>query len=120
MTDKATASEGTHGWTFLSNYAHVLVCLARDPDMTLRGIAELVGVTERAVHRIVCELTSAGVVSKQREGRRNHYEVDLEVPLRHPLETGKTVDDLLSGLLTRSEMSRVRARMRAAKKASTG
>ncbi len=120
MTDKATASAETHGWTFLSNYAHVLVCLARDPDITLRGIAELVGVTERAVHRIVGELTSAGVVSKEKEGRRNHYELCLDVPLRHPLETGKTVDDLLSGLLSRSEMARVRARMRAAKKASTG
>ncbi len=109
-----------HSWTFLSNYAHVLVCLARDPDITLRGIAELVGVTERAIHRIVAELTAAGVVVKEREGRRNHYTLSLSIPLGHPLEEGKTVSDLLSGLLTRSEMSRVHARIRAAGDASTG
>lgn len=104
-----------HAWTFLSNYAHVLVCLARDPDTTLREIGDQVGVTERAVHRIVGELDAAGVVSKEREGRRNHYTLCLEVPLRHPLEEGKTVGDLLSGLLTRSEMSRLHARVRAAR-----
>lgn len=109
-----------HSWTFLSNYAHVLVCLARDPDITLRGVAEQVGVTERAVHRIVAELTAAGVVVKEREGRRNHYTLSLSMPLRHPLEEGKTVGDLLSGLLSRSEMSQVRARIRAAGDAPTG
>lgn len=103
-----------HGWTFLSNYAHVLVCLARDPDITLREIGEQVGVTERAVHRIVGELSAAGAVFKEREGRRNHYTLCLDIPLRHPLEEGKTVGDLLSGLLTRSEMSRLHARIRAA------
>lgn len=105
------------GWTFLSNYAHVLVCLARDPDVTLREIAEQVHVTERAVHRIVGDLTCAGVITKEREGRRNHYEVCLDVPLRHPVEQGKTVGDLLSALLTRGEMSRIHARHRAARNA---
>ncbi len=105
-------------WTFLSNYAHVLVCLARNPDITLREMAEHVGVTERAVHRIVGELSAVGVVSKEREGRRNHYTLCLDVHLRHPLEEGKTVGDLLSGLLSRSEMSRIRAKLRAARDAS--
>ncbi len=109
-----------HSWTFLSNYAHVLVCLARDPDMTLREVAEQVGVTERAIHRIVAELTASGVVVKEREGRRNHYTLSLSMPLRHPLEEGKTVSDLLSGLLSRSEMSQVRARIRDARETSTG
>lgn len=109
-----------HSWTFLSNYAHVLVCLARDPDITLREVAELVGVTERAIHRIVAELTAARVVVKEREGRRNHYTLSLSMPLRHPLEEGKTVGDLLSGLLSRSEMAQVRARIRAAEDAATG
>ncbi len=112
--------DATVGWTFLSNYAHVLVCLARDPDITLREMAEQVGVTERAVHRIVCELSDVGVVAKEREGRRNHYTVCLDEPLRHPLEEGKTVGDLLSGLLTRSEMSKLHANVRAARKASNG
>lgn len=113
--DKETA---LHGWTFLSNYAHVMVCLARDPDMTLREIADHVGVTERAVHRIVGELSAVGVVSKEREGRRNHYTLCLDTPLRHPLEEGKTVGDLLSALLSRSEMARLHARIRAERKAS--
>ena len=97
------APELDYVWTFLSNYAHVLVCIARDPDATLREVAEQVGVTERAVHRIIAELEGAGVVTRIREGRRNHYEVDASVPLRHPVESEKTVGDLLSALLTRSE-----------------
>ena len=92
-------------WTFLSNYAHVLVCIARDPDATLREIAALVGVTERAVHRIVHELESAGVVVCVREGRRNHYSINLETPMRHPLEDDKTVGDLLEALLTKDELA---------------
>jgi DNA-binding Lrp family transcriptional regulator len=95
--------DGDHVWTFLSNYAHVLVCLARDPELTLREIAEQVGVTERAVHRIIGELEVAGVVKKVREGRRNRYELDTDVPMRHPLEDDKTVGDLLRALLSRSE-----------------
>lgn len=96
-------AETGYVWTFLSNYAHVLVCIARDPDATLREVAEQVGVTERAVHRIISELEAAGAVTRIREGRRNHYEVDLSVPLRHPLESAKTVGDLLTVLLSRSE-----------------
>ncbi|MEZ4426900.1 MAG: winged helix-turn-helix domain-containing protein [Nannocystaceae bacterium] len=92
-----------HVWTFLSNYAHVLVCLARDPDATQREIAERVGVTERAIARIISELEAVGVISHRREGRRNHYEIDLEAPLRHPLEAERTVGDLLSALLSRRE-----------------
>ncbi|MCH9679799.1 MAG: winged helix-turn-helix domain-containing protein [Deltaproteobacteria bacterium] len=98
---RATSDE--HAWTFVSNYAHVLVCVARDPNVTLRRIAEQVGVTERAVHRIVTELETVGVVTRVREGRRNHYDLDVTVPLRHPLEADNTVGDLLAGLLTPSE-----------------
>ncbi len=92
-----------HAWTFLSNYAHVLVCIARDPDLTLRGIAEQVGVTERAVHRIVSELEATGVISIDRAARRHHYEIEFETPMRHPLEEDKNVGDLLAALLTPSE-----------------
>ena len=84
-----------HSWTFFSNYAHVLVCLARDPSARLRDIAAHVGVTERAVQRIVGQLESAGVLTKVRDGRRNHYQIDLNCPLRHPLESHKTVGSLL-------------------------
>lgn len=92
-----------HVWTFLSNYAHVLVCVARDPDLTLREIADFVGVTERAVHRIVSELEAAGVISIERAGRRNHYEIEFDTPMRHPLEEDKNVGDLLAALLTPAE-----------------
>ncbi|MCH9688810.1 MAG: winged helix-turn-helix domain-containing protein [Deltaproteobacteria bacterium] len=92
-----------HAWTFLSNYAHVLVCIARDPDLTVREIADHVGITERATHRLVTELEAAGVATRHREGRRNHYEVDVTMPLRHPLEHQRTVGDLLVALLDRSE-----------------
>lgn len=92
-------SEDQHVWSFLSNYAHVLVSIARDPDLTLREMADLVGITERAVHRIVGELEAAGVVKRVKEGRRNHYELDLSVHMRHPLEADKTVGDLLAAML---------------------
>ena len=89
------AMDRDHSWTFFSNYAHVLVCLARDPSARLRDIAAHVGVTERAAQRIVGQLESAGVLSKVRDGRRNRYQIDLNCPLRHPLEAHKTVGSLL-------------------------
>lgn len=94
-----STSGGEHPWTLLSNYAHVLVCIARDPDLTLREIADFVGVTERAVHRIVGELESVGVIRIERAGRRNHYELDMSARLRHPLESDCTVGDLLGALI---------------------
>lgn len=86
--------DGT-GWTFLSNHGHVMVCLARDPDVRLRKIAEGVGITERSVQGIVADLVEAGYVDKERLGRRNHYEVNRDLPLRHPLEAGHRLGDLL-------------------------
>ncbi len=90
-------------WSFVSNYALVLVCVARDPDLTLREIADRVQVTERAVHRIVTGLEAAGVLRRTRTGRRNHYEIDPTVALRHPLEAHSSVGDLLGALLTPDE-----------------
>lgn len=84
------------GWTFLSNHGHVLVCLARDPDARLREIAAAVGITERTVHGIVSDLVEAGYVEKERLGRRNHYELHPELPMRHPLEDGHLVGELLA------------------------
>jgi len=86
-------------WTFFSNYAHVLVCLADDPSARLRDVAEQVGITERAAQRIVGHLEDAGVLRKERDGRRNHYSIDMECPLRHPLESHKTVGSLLNMVL---------------------
>lgn len=86
-------------WTFFSNYAHVLVCLAEDPSARLRDVAEKVGITERAAQRIIGHLEDAKVLRKEREGRRNHYRIDMESPLRHPLESHKTVGSLLGMVL---------------------
>jgi hypothetical protein len=83
------------GWTFLSNHTHVLVCLARNPDQVLREVAQQVGITERAVQRIVAELESGGVIRRERLGRRNRYHLNLDATLRHPLERHCTVGELL-------------------------
>lgn len=74
-------------WTFLSNYGHVLVCLARDPGVRMRDIAAAVGVTERAVQQIVRELVERGYVEKEKDGRRNRYRIVRSAHLRHPLES---------------------------------
>jgi len=87
------------GWTFLTNYTHVLVCLSRDPTTTVRNLALQVGITERSVQRILSELEGVGVLTRTREGRRNRYDVNLDYRLRHPLEAEHTLRDLLAGLV---------------------
>lgn len=82
-------------WTFLSNHAHVLICLARDPEQTLREVAARVGITERAVQMILADLEEAGIVSRKREGRRNRYTIHANKPLRHPVESHRSVAELL-------------------------
>ena len=93
---KSTAPAAATGWTFFSNHAHVLFCLSADPTMLLRDVATRVGVTERAVLRIVAELEEAGVLQRQREGRRNRYVVIADAPLRHAVEAHCTVGELLA------------------------
>ena len=82
-------------WTFLTNHAHVLLCIASDPESRGRDIADRVGITERAAQAIVSDLVSAGYVTRTRAGRRNHYEVHPDLPLRHPLERSRQVRELL-------------------------
>ena len=82
-------------WTFLSNHGHVLVCVVRDPNVRVREIAQAVGVTERAVQRILSELEEANVIVRTRQGRRTHYEVNEHLPLRHPIEAQHSVGELL-------------------------
>jgi DNA-binding transcriptional ArsR family regulator len=84
------------GWTFLSNHTHVLVCLASDGDLTVRDMAARVGITERAVLRIVAELEQGGVLERERDGRRNRYRIHADVRLRHPLEAHCSIGDILS------------------------
>lgn len=83
-------------WTFLTNHAHVLFCLAQDPEIRLRDVADQVGITERAVQRIVTELEDAGYITRQRNGRRNSYIVHQQRPLRHKIESHRHVKDLLT------------------------
>ncbi|MFM7069299.1 MAG: helix-turn-helix transcriptional regulator [Actinomycetes bacterium] len=85
-------------WTFLTNHAHVLLLLGKDPDLRLRDLAMAVGITERAAQRIVTELIEGGYVSRERVGRRNTYTVHPDIPLRHPLEHGSTIGDLLASV----------------------
>ena len=94
-------------WTFLSNHAHVLVCLGQDPSARLRDIAQQVGITERAAQRIVGQLEEAGVLKREREGRRNHYWIDLDQPLRHALESHRTVGSLLEMFISRSHLAKL-------------
>ncbi len=86
-------------WTFFSNHAHVLVCLAENPLARLRDIAVLVGVTERTAVRVVSDLEEAGVLTRVKEGRRNRYVINADAHLRHPLESHCTVGELLATIL---------------------
>jgi hypothetical protein len=87
-----------HRWRFVTNHAHVLETIARDPASRLRDIARIVGVTERTAGLIVNDLVAAGYLTKIREGRRNRYDVHEELPLRHPQHRHHTVGELI-GLL---------------------
>ena len=85
-------------WTFLTNHARVLLCLADEPDLRLREVAEQIGITERAVQRIVTDLEDAGIVTRTRDGRRNTYTLHEDAPLRRPSDSHATVGDLLHAL----------------------
>lgn len=89
-------------WTFLTNHARVLACIAAEPGTRLRDIAACAGITERAAHRIVVELEDAGYVTRHRVGQRNFYEVHPSLPLRHQMHNDLVVGDLLALLLRRA------------------
>jgi predicted transcriptional regulator len=92
------AAAPTVNWTFLTNHAQVLLCIADDPGIRLREIGERVGITERATHRIVVELEASGYVRRRREGRRNRYTIRAQRRLPDPVVSDQRVGDLL-GLL---------------------
>lgn len=95
----AAREEPAHGWTFLTNHAHVLICLAEDPELRLRDVAARVGITERGVQKIIAELEEGGAISRERDGRRNRYEIHDKLALRHPIESHRTVGHLLRAIL---------------------
>lgn len=84
--------------TFLTNHGHVLVCIAKDPGMRGRDIANLVGITERAAQAIIADLVAAGYVQRSRIGRRNYYEINPDLPVRHPVEQPHRIGELLAAV----------------------
>ncbi len=95
-------TEAMADWSFLTNHARVLVCIAQDPDVRLRDIAASLGITERSVFGIVTDLTSAGYVLKDKDGRRNRYRVQVHVPLRQGIVRDQTLGELLAVLVDKN------------------
>jgi len=92
-------------WSFLTNHARVLLCIARDPGVRLRDIASTLGITERTAFGVVADLTEAGYVTKERDGRRNRYEVQHHLPLAEPTSEERTIGEVLE-LLGGREIAR--------------
>ncbi len=86
-------------WTFFTNHAHVLLCLSQNNNARLRDIAERVGITERAAHKIVSDLEQEGIVVRTRVGRRNHYQINTGMPMRHPMEAHCSIGQIIETIL---------------------
>ncbi len=91
----AREPDTSHRWTFLTNHSHVLILLASNSDLVLREVAATVGITERAVQRIIQDLVADGFIERERVGRKNRYRVLTEQPLRHPIEAHRKIGDLI-------------------------
>ena len=92
--NEGSSTRNTH-WSFLTNHFHVLVVLSREPTLRISDMALQIGITQRAVQRILSELTAEGVLEIQKDGRRNIYKIDREKRLRHPLESQHSIGSLL-------------------------
>ncbi|MBI9102448.1 MAG: MarR family transcriptional regulator [Spirochaetales bacterium] len=88
-------SKTEQSWTFLTNHSHVLLCLAEDPALRMRDIALKVGITERAVQKIIADLDTTGYIKIERDGRCNTYKIDKSKHLRHQIEKEKTIEELI-------------------------
>jgi DNA-binding MarR family transcriptional regulator len=86
-------------WTFLTNHTHVLLLIAQDSNLVLREVGLLIGITERAVQRIVADLEEEGFISREKVGRQNRYKLNLNKPLRHPIEKHCTIGGLLQFIM---------------------
>ena len=98
--ERAPAPDPGNRWTVFTNHGHVLILLAHDPALVLREVATRVGITERAVQRIIADLEEAGFLQRERVGRQNRYRIRTSQALRHPIEAHRTVGDLV-GLIHR-------------------
>jgi hypothetical protein len=83
-------------WTFLTNHTHVLMLLWQNPSLVLREVALHVGITERAVQRIIADLEAGGFIDREKIGRQNRYRIRADHPLRHPIEAHRTIGELLA------------------------
>ena len=93
---RARPSSGAKEWTFLTNHAHVLLAIAREPTARLRDVADAVGITERAAQAIVADLEAAGYLQRERVGRRNQYTLNPAGQFRHPAEADHSIGELLN------------------------
>lgn len=91
----STQAEPERSWRFVTNHTQVLLCIARNPEIRLRDVAEHVGITERATQRILADLVDAGFVERERVGRRNRYGINRNIEMRHPAQFGHEVGELL-------------------------
>ena len=98
---RAEESPKKASWTFLTNHAHVLITIALQPGSVLKDIAQRVGITERAVQNIIAELASEGFLKRVKVGRRNEYKLILHRPLRHPIESHRTIGDIVKLLMVK-------------------
>ena len=105
ITYSPDVQSAARSWTFLTNHAHVLVAISRNPELRQRDISTLVGITEGAVQRILHELEEDGYVARERIGRRNRYSVLAGQPLRHPLEAGHTIEEIIDTVNRGAEVS---------------
>ena len=96
MKKKSLPTPTVGAWTFLTNHAHVIILLAEETDLALREVALRVGITERAVQRIVADLEAADVLSRIKVGRKNTYSVNRQAMLRHPVEAHRNIGNLLT------------------------
>lgn len=92
-------------WSFLTNHARVLLCIARDPDIRIRAIALTLDVTERTAHSVVRDLTDAGYVVKERDGRRNRYHIQAHLPLQDAASRQRPIGELLDLLVDNDDAS---------------
>lgn len=91
-------------WTFLTNHARALLCISRDPGIRLRDIADRVGITERSAYSIVQDLAEAGYIIKEKDGRRNRYRIEADLPLPEPSSQERTVGEVLALLAGRDQL----------------
>jgi predicted transcriptional regulator len=88
-------TDSSKSWTVFTNHAHVMILLSQDPKMVLREVALKIGITERAVQKIVADLQESGFIIKEKRGRSNHYKLIFDKPLRHPIEAHKKVKEVI-------------------------